>query len=249
MRAANLALGNEPEAAVIETLGGLELAAHGATAVAVVSPGRAAEVTVLADGGILRVPPPTQGMRTYLAVPGGIAVPPVLGSRSADLLAGLGPAPLRAGDILPVGALSPLSTADCGLCASTDSCEPQRLTRVVSGTEILTIHITPGPRDDWLTPQAYVSLGTQNWEVSGESNRIGLRLLGAPLQRAIVAELPSEGTQPGAIQIPPSGLPVVFLRDHPVTGGYPVVAVVAAADLDALAQARPGSLLRFQMLE
>ncbi|MDR0435870.1 MAG: carboxyltransferase domain-containing protein [Propionibacteriaceae bacterium] len=259
MHAANLALGNEPGAAVIETLGGLELAAHATIAVAVVRPGAAAEVTALAAGDILRVPLPTQGMRTYLAIPGGIDVPPVLGSRSTDLLAGLGPAPLKAGDVLFAGALAPPvslplspnidSGASASVCdAGNNAGTEEGAAGATFGVGARTIRITPGPRDDWLTAEAYASLGTQTWEVSGESNRIGLRLLGEPLRRAVVRELPSEGTQPGAIQLPPSGLPVVFLREHPVTGGYPVVAVVVAADLDVLAQARPGSLLRFQTL-
>jgi allophanate hydrolase subunit 2 len=89
----------------------------------------------------------------------------------------------------------------------------------------------------------------QDWTVSPESNRVGLRLGGQPLTRASVGgtaeELPSEGVVAGAVQVPASGLPVVFLADHPVTGGYPVVAVVLDADLDRLAQVRPGERLRF----
>jgi allophanate hydrolase subunit 2 len=104
------------------------------------------------------------------------------------------------------------------------------------------VRVTPGPRYDWFAPNA---LAGQTYTVSSNSNRIGVRLEGSPLERIREGELPSEGMALGALQIPPSGLPVLFLADHPVTGGYPVIAYVAGADLDACAQLRPGQTLRF----
>ncbi|MDR2620291.1 MAG: biotin-dependent carboxyltransferase family protein, partial [Propionibacteriaceae bacterium] len=232
LRAANLALGNPPTTAAIETLGGLELLAHGTVTVAVAPPAAPVQVMQLSDGDTLQVPTPTTGVRSYVAVAGGIAVLPVLGNCSTDLLSGIGPAPLRAGDVL--------------LLANPQQKPPNLPTPAPAPPTAETlIRITLGPRDDWLTATALASLTEQIWEVSNESNRVGLRLIGEPLQRAITRELPSEGTQPGAIQVPPNGLPVVFLRDHPVTGGYPVVAVVAEEDLDILAQTRPAENLRF----
>jgi allophanate hydrolase subunit 2 len=105
------------------------------------------------------------------------------------------------------------------------------------------LRVLPGPRRDWLDPAAWTALTTQEWTVTADSNRVGLRLAGAPLERARDDELPSEGLVPGALQVPPDGAPVLFLADHPVTGGYPVLAVVTTADLPAAAQLRPGDTL------
>jgi allophanate hydrolase subunit 2 len=107
------------------------------------------------------------------------------------------------------------------------------------------VRLVPGPRQDWFTRAGWASLTSQTYTVGSESNRIGVRLEGAPLERARDGELPSEGMEVGALQIPPSGLPVLFLADHPVTGGYPVIAYVADPDLDACAQLRPGQPVRF----
>jgi biotin-dependent carboxylase-like uncharacterized protein len=230
---ANTALGNSLDAAGVETLGGLELVAHGAVSVAVVPPGEDAIVQQLADGETLRVPQPRYGLRSYVAAAGGIASPSVLGSRSTDILSGLGPEQLNVGTLLPIGS----GSAGTGLT----NFRPANF----SLSETLTLRITLGPREDWLSAKALASLTEQRWEVSNAANRIGLRLIGQPLQLANTTELPSEGIQPGAIQLPPNGLPVVFLRDHPTTGGYPVVGVVVRADLDLLAQVRPGAHIQF----
>jgi biotin-dependent carboxylase-like uncharacterized protein len=187
-------------------------------------------------GGTLTVGAPASGVRTYVAVRGGIAVPPTLGSRSTDVLSGLGPRPLSPGDVLPVG---------------TDHSGPPPPVEVApvnppAGGELV-VRVTPGPRADWCTPAALRTLRTARFTVTADSNRVGVRLAGPPLARARHEELPSEGMVPGAIQVPPSGQPVVFLADHPVTGGYPVVGVVRTADLPVLAQARPGQRVRFDL--
>lgn len=104
----------------------------------------------------------------------------------------------------------------------------------------------PGPRADWFTPEAASAFHEQVWTVSPASNRIGLRLLGDPLTQLRDGELASEGTVNGTIQVPPSGLPVFFLADHPVTGGYPAIGVVICPDLDRAGQLAPGAQLRFQ---
>ncbi|NUS50992.1 MAG: biotin-dependent carboxyltransferase family protein [Nocardioidaceae bacterium] len=103
----------------------------------------------------------------------------------------------------------------------------------------------PGPRDDWFTADALDTLTSSTYRVAGDSNRVGLRLDGPALERARDGELPSEGIVLGAVQVPPSGLPLVFLHDHPTTGGYPVVGVVAPRDLWQCAQLRPGEAVRF----
>ena len=160
---------------------------------------------------------PPVGLRSYLAVRGGIDVPAVLGSRSTDTLSGLGPAPLRAGDRLPVGTWRRTSRSStsrrCGRRRPAGAARAARPAARLAG------------------PAAWAALTTQEWTVTADSNRVGLRLAGPPLARARTDELPSEGLVPGALQVPPDGAPVLFLADHPVTGGYPVLAVVTTADL------------------
>jgi allophanate hydrolase subunit 2 len=109
---------------------------------------------------------------------------------------------------------------------------------------VLRLH--PGPRLDWLAEGAWEQLTTATYQVTAESNRVGLRLRGPALRRRGDApvELPSEGIVLGAVQVPPSGHPLVFLADHPTTGGYPVVAVLDPADLPVCAQLRPGDPVR-----
>ncbi|SDK72648.1 biotin-dependent carboxyltransferase family protein [Nonomuraea jiangxiensis] len=181
-------------------------------------------------GGELRLGAPARGMRTYLAVRGGIAVEPVLGSRSTDSLSGLGPEPLRAGTLLPVG--PPLGGIHADLAPPPAPRPP-------------VLRVLPGPRADWFVPEALDVLCGRPYEVSQDSNRVGVRLRGPELARARNGELPSEGMVVGAVQVPPSGQPIVFLADHPPTGGYPVIGVVRAADLPVAAQLRPGDQVRF----
>ncbi|MEU8141533.1 biotin-dependent carboxyltransferase family protein [Nonomuraea sp. NPDC048901] len=183
-------------------------------------------------GSELRFGAPEWGLRTYLAVRGGIAVEPVLGSRSTDSLSGLGPAPLRQGTVLPVGGSRGLVEISVDLAPAGEP--PPAVLRMV-----------PGPRDDWFAPDALAELCAEPYEVSQDSNRVGVRLRGRELSRAREGELPSEGMVTGAVQVPPSGQPIVFLTDHPPTGGYPVIGVVRSADLPIAAQLRPGDSVRF----
>ncbi|MCA2219826.1 biotin-dependent carboxyltransferase family protein [Nonomuraea aurantiaca] len=185
-------------------------------------------------GSELRFGAPIWGLRTYLAVRGGIAVEPVLGSRSTDSLSGLGPAPLRQGTVLPVGGSGGLVEISVDLAPAGEP--PPAVLRIV-----------PGPRDDWFAPDALAELCAEPYEVSQDSNRVGVRLRGRELTRAREGELPSEGMVTGAVQVPPSGQPIVFLADHPPTGGYPVIGVVREADLPIAAQLRPGDSVRFTL--
>jgi biotin-dependent carboxylase-like uncharacterized protein len=166
-------------------------------------------------------------------VRGGVDVPAVLGSRSTDTLSGLGPPPLAAGNRLPLGRLAGEEPVVDVAAVRPPSADP-------------VLRVLPGPRRDWLSPSAWTALTTRLWTVTADSNRVGLRLSGPRLERARDDELPSEGLVPGAVQVPPDGAPVLFLADHPVTGGYPVLAVVRTADLPAVAQLRPGDRLRFR---
>ncbi|MFH8801459.1 biotin-dependent carboxyltransferase family protein [Streptomyces sp. NPDC017936] len=239
----NRLVGNPVTAAVLETtLTGCAVRPRSAVVVAV--GGAPCAVTVdgrpAAWGGPVRVPAgalldigaAVRGVRSYVAVSGGIAVEPVLGSRSTDLLSGLGPAPLADGTVLPLGDVhGPPARVDV-------AAQPAPPAELV-------LRVTPGPRDDWFTPEAVRTLTSRAYRVSPASNRIGLRTEGPALERARPGELPSEGMVLGAVQVPPDGRPVVFLADHPTTGGYPVIGVVRPADLPSAAQAVPGTPIRF----
>ncbi|MET8835745.1 biotin-dependent carboxyltransferase family protein [Micromonospora sp. NPDC004540] len=193
-------------------------------------PGDLGRPLSLPAGAVLRIGPARAGLRTWLAVSGGIAVEPVLGSRATDTLSGLGPPPLRDGDRLTLG-------APAGPPAPVD------LTVAPAVPAVLRLALRPGPRQDWFTPAALDLLLTTAYEISPASNRVGARLVGAALPRAVAGELPSEGLVLGAVQVPPDGQPLIFLADHPTTGGYPVIGVVE--DVTPLAQARPGTTVTF----
>lgn len=242
-------LAQDYAAAAIEvTLGGLSVRAAGDLMVALT--GAEAPVTVdgravgfcspfpMRTGQTLRMGTPTAGLRTYLSVRGGVDVAPVLGSRATDTLSGIGPPLLKTGDVLPVGPpprefpvvdLAPAPPPVIGLLA---------------------VRALAGPRDDWLADPAALNAAT--WRVSSRSDRVGIRLEGPALQRHSAhdgQELPSEGVVRGGIQVPTGGEPVLFLADHPVTGGYPVVAVVLDDDLDRAAQAVPGQEIRIVLVQ
>ncbi|WP_134662115.1 MULTISPECIES: biotin-dependent carboxyltransferase family protein [unclassified Amycolatopsis] len=242
LRLGNRLVGNPEDAAGIETLlGGFTVRATASCTAAVTGP--PVEVSVdgretgshtpipLRPGQELTIGRPATGLRCYLTVSGGIAVAPVLGSRSTDVLSGLGPSPLEAGTTVPLG---PVTGVPSGADVVAASPAPPDLT----------VRVLLGPRDDWFADAA--SALNAQWTVTEESNRVGVRLDGPPLRRVSTSELPSEGVLTGAIQVPPNGLPLVFLADHPTTGGYPVIAVVRRKSLGALAQARPGTSVRFQ---
>ncbi|NQX29755.1 biotin-dependent carboxyltransferase family protein [Microbacteriaceae bacterium VKM Ac-2854] len=188
------------------------------------------------SGSVLSFEPVERGLRRYLAVRGGIEAEVELGSRSADTLSGLGPAALGRGDVLALGRpADPVPAIDW---------MPIDPAGVPPG-DVTWLGVLPGPRADWFVADAWPRLLDQPWTVSTQAGRTGIRLAGAPLRRAVSGELASEGMLHGAIQVPPSGLPVIFGPDHPATGGYPVIAVVARRSLDALAHLVPGAPVRF----
>lgn len=242
-RYANRLVGNPEDAAVLETtLGGVSLRMDGPTSVAVTGapasvtvggrPGPFAEPVRIRAEDTVVVGPAASGLRSYVAFSGGVDVEPVLGSRSTDTLSGLGPSPLIAGARLPLGV--PVG-------------DPRHVDVpvVLRHPEAVRLRLAPGPRLDWFTDDALARLTGSVYTVSPDSNRVGVRLDGEPLERHRRTELPSEGLVLGAVQVPASGKPLVFLNDHPTTGGYPVVAVVAPTDLAVCAQLRPGTTVRF----
>lgn len=245
LRTANRLVGDDEDAAGIEiTMGGFSAVAErdlwfavaGAWG-AVLLDGRPVdpyEAHAWPAGARLDVDWFAHGVRGYLAVRGGIEAPAVAGSRASDLLAGLGMPRLTAGDVLAVGrARHPVPAID--LAPWTPPSD-----------DLIEVELAPGPRADWFHADAHRLLFEEQWTVTNESDRTGMRLDGPELVRTRQGELPSEGMVPGALQVPPSGRPTILLADGPVTGGYPVIAVVTDASLDALAQARPGTRLRFR---
>ncbi|GAA1522498.1 biotin-dependent carboxylase-like uncharacterized protein [Agromyces terreus] len=186
-------------------------------------------------GSVLELAAPARGIRYLLAVRGGVDVPRVLGSRSRDTLSGLGPEPVRAGDVLPIGAPPE---------ASVPLLDQEAAFPPPEGP--VTLALLPGPRADWFADAAHRALFDGEWRMSEQADRIGARLLGETLARRVGGELASEATVPGSMQVAGDGRPTILLADRPVTGGYPVIAVVAAASLDAVAQMRPGQAVRFR---
>lgn len=271
LRRANRIVGNDPSAAVVESVaGGLRVQAVGDQVLAVAGapsaltvvtpsdvpdpdasddeagqsefdrPERVRQVPMatafaLLDGEILTIGAPERGFRSYLAIRGGAAVDAVLGSRSTDTMSGIGPAPLAAGQLLGAGAAT-----------SSNVVGNPELQPDFPDTGVTVLDIVPGPRDDWFDAAALESLCAQEWAVTPRSNRVGMRLDGQPLSRSRDGELPSEGTMAGALQIPPEGQPVLFLADHPITGGYPVIGVVVDHQLDLAAQVPIGGSIRFR---
>ncbi|NHA70313.1 5-oxoprolinase subunit C family protein [Phycicoccus flavus] len=241
LRLANRLLGNDEDAAAVEvTGGGLEVRA-GEEALTVCVTGARGPVLIdgrdagshavltVPAGAVLALRPPGVGLRSYLGVRGGVAVEPVLGSRSHDVLSGIGPPPLAPGDVLPVG--DPV-----GPVPGVDQVPWPR------PADDLVLAAVRGPRADRFE-DADVLVHT-TWRVSERSNRVGMRLAGGSFRTARAEELPSEGIWRGAVQVPPGGEPVLFLADHPVTGGYPVVGVIVDADVDRAAQLPPGATFR-----
>lgn len=256
---ANRLVGNSPDAAVIETmLGGLSLTARGHHVLALTGAPALAHIEgphehrsaaanapfALYDGERLSLDAPSSGLRSYLAVRGGISTPKVLGSRSTDVMSGIGPEPLKAGDELPVSAVAP--------GRAVGDPEPPAVTFPESG-EPTKLRVTLGPRADWFTSEALNTLTGQEWAVSSQSNRVGVRFESPAdenlLERSREGELASEGVVTGSLQVPHSGVPVLFLADHPVTGGYPVIGVVIPEDLPLAAQLPPGATVRFTVVD
>ena len=239
-------VGNPRGHAALEvTFGGLRLRARTACLIALTGADCAATVdgravthagpVYLRAGQELRLGTPRTGLRTYLSVAGGFDVPVILGSASTDTLSGVGPAPPAVGDLLAIGAPPAGAPRIESMPGAPAADGPIRL------------DVLPGPRADWLADPT--ALGTRDWQVSERSDRVGVRLTGDPLLRhpsKAGRELPSEPMVRGSIQVPPDGRPVIFGVDGPVTGGYPVVGVLTEDASDAVAQARPGDLIRFR---
>jgi biotin-dependent carboxylase-like uncharacterized protein len=261
-------VGNHENAAGLEVLmGGLECVAEGDVVVAATGAACPVEVAGRPEGGEvalyvragtrLTLRTAVAGLRAYVAVRGGLVMPPVLGSRSRDVGGGIGPAPLAAGDVLPVGddvvgqpryEPAPLAAAAVRGGAEEGPARPAERSPGASRAEVA-LGLAPGPHDDLLDDDAWRTLETAGWVVGDRSDRMGVRLGPAPGAEGwgrawrMPGGLPSFPVLVGSVQVTPSGELVVLGPDAGVTGGYPVVGVVKQAGLDVLAQCRPGAVV------
>lgn len=254
LAAANLLVGNQPDAPAVEmtllggsfaltadTLVGLTGADMGASIAPGSRPLSPGASYLVRSGSHLVFEGAEDGARTYLALAGGIDVPTVLGSASTDPVAGfggLGGRVLQTGDVLTVR--EPKGGTERRWPSLVPSSGVSELDLPV------VVRIVPGPHLEAFPFAAEEALVEQTWTVSPRADRVGLRLDGEPLAGADVLDLVSLPMLPGAIQLPSSGQPIVLMPDAPTVGGYPVPAVVAAADRPLLGQLRPGDGLRFR---
>lgn len=247
----NRLVGNPPGAAALEaTLQGPTLRFHVETVIAVTGADLGAMLNAqpLPVGQTVRVRPGDvlsfrggrRGCRAYICVAGGIDVPVVLGGRSTDPLAGLGGLPgapgrpLRAGGRVPVGRPPASMHRLLG-----------RRVRWVFVPDRFVARVVPGPQEDFFPREAIREFFTSEYEVTAASDRMGLRLAGPPVRR-LPGEILSEGQPLGAVQVPPSGQPLVLLAGRATVGGYPKLGIVVTPDVSLLAQARPGDRIRFR---
>lgn len=238
---ANTQVGNDRGDAVIESLfGGVEFSLSesrwcslaGAFAAVTVDDEHVPDPALFwaPAGAQVKVGLARRGLYAYLAVSGGLQPRRILGSASTDTLSGIGPARLAAGHEIGLGTPgTPIWNTDTPAL-------------IIPGTH-LDAQFLWGPRDGLFSDDDRALLVDTEWIVSSDANRVGARVDGARLA-ADLGSLPSEGVVRGSIQIPPSGQPIIFLADHPVTGGYPVIGVLVEPAQDLVAQARPGTRIR-----
>jgi biotin-dependent carboxylase-like uncharacterized protein len=240
LRLANRMVGNGDDAAAIETTAQgptlyFPVPVHLAVVGAAVSfDGRPtpSDSVIPVDAGQRMTTGQSGGLRSYIAIAGGIEIAGVLGSRSSDVLSGLGVGPLRAGDVLGIGRPGRPSGRN-------------RLPHRPGGGPALRIMVGP----DVFPPATVEQLLSTTWEVGDSSNRIGVRLRADPPLALPDLAAASRGMVTGAIQLPPDGGPIILLNDHATVGGYPVIATVVSADLGKVGQLRPGDPVRFDPVD
>jgi biotin-dependent carboxylase-like uncharacterized protein len=192
-------------------------------------------------GGVLRLGATRSGARCYLCVRGAIGVSSVLGSASTHILShlgGLSGRPLRRDDVLPVGSASSSPQKRIANAKTLELLAPRKMLRVTSG-----------PQSDWFPESSRQVFYASSYRVAEESNRMGLRLQGNPVPLQPNRELITEGVSLGAIQVPPSGQPIILFVEQQTTGGYPKIANVISADFHSLGQLRPRDEIRFELID
>lgn len=225
LRLANRLVGNRPDAAAVESSGGLVVELSHPVLMAVTG----SQVDLDVEGG------PPLGWGAPVAMPAGATV------RVGRLRGGA-----RCYVALRGGVVS--AAWPTGLDVGADAAGPPSDAVAVPRDPEAAVRLWPGPRLDWFVDGTWERLLATEWVVSTSSDRMGSRLVGPALEWAERRELPSEGLVEGAVQVPPDGQPIVMLADHPVTGGYPVVGVVDPADVGLVAQRPPGASLRFRRI-
>lgn len=251
-RLANLRVGNDPAAATLEvTLIGPDLEFEEAAPFAVTGARFDLQldrdaipmdtVCVAPAGARLRFGARLRGARAYVAIAGGIAVPAVLGSRATHLpsrMGGVAGRGVAAGDRLPIG--------DQILTSRTSGLERPSSPLPDGGASI---RVVPGPQDRYFGDNAFRTLASARYRIGTQSNRMGYRLEGPPLERADRAEVLSDATPIGALQVPPSGQPILLMADRQTAGGYPKIATVITADLPIAGQLAPGDWIAFSVCD
>lgn len=195
---------------------------------------------LLTRGQRLALGPALGGVWSYLAVRGGIDVPPVLGSRATHTLSrfgGLDGRSLREGDVLPIGEAAPAEDAPEGALAAPPEPEPGP------------IRVVLGPQEAWFSAAGTATFLGAAWRVSARSDRMAYRLEGPRIEHARSPNIVSDGIVFGSVQVPGAGQPIVLLADRQSTGGYPKIATVIGADLPRLVQVPAGGELRFAAVD
>ncbi len=248
MKLANLLVGNAPGIGVIEmTMTGICARFDCDCVIALTGADMAPKINEKAielyqanavhAGDALSMSAARSGMRAYLAVSGGFDLPLVMGSVSTNLKCALGGfegRKLQKGDELPLNQSVPLSLLGAR------SLPPQNLY-----PDILSVRVMLGPQDDYFTQSGLETFFSQEYTVSGKSDRMGIRLEGSKIENKNGVDIISDGIATGSVQIPASGTPIIMMADRQTTGGYAKIATVISADLKKVAQARPGSRIRF----
>lgn len=247
---ANILVGNRPEEGVIEmTLMGMTVSFDGDAVVALTGADMQPRLNDSEDpipmyaafavhkGDTLKLGAASSGMRTYLAVSGGFDLPFVMGSLSTNLKCGLGGfqgRKLRAGDVLPLRETLELSLIGARRTAPENDYKKN-----------ITVRVVLGPQEDYFTQKGIETFLSSRYTVSGQSDRMGVRLEGNKIENKNGVDIISDGIATGAVQIPASGTPIIMMADRQTTGGYAKIATVISADLKKMAQAAPGTGVRF----
>ncbi|MFQ6100599.1 MAG: biotin-dependent carboxyltransferase family protein [Anaerolineae bacterium] len=246
LRAANLLVGNPPDAAALEvTITGPTLRASDKCLIAATGADLALRVNgwkmspwmaiFVRKGWMIEFGGRKTGCRAYLAVAGGIDVTPVMGSRSTYLSGAFGGFKgrlLRQGDLIPLGEVS------FHLPSLAGRSFPSNL--IPDYGDVPEIHVVLGPQDDYFTDEGIAAFLSGEYQVSPTSDRMGYRLQGPEIAHKERADIISDGIALGSVQVPADRQPIVMMADHQTTGGYPKIATVISADIPLLAQCMPG---------
>ena len=251
MKIANILVGNAPHDGVVEmTLMGMTVSFDCTTVVAITGadmepelngvPVKMYESFQVNPGDILKMKVAKSGMRSYLAVARGFDIPEVMGSMSTNLkckLGGFNGRKLQAGDKIPLR--YPMDLSVFG---------KRRFISENDYGNVVTVRVVLGPQDDYFTNKGIETFLGSEYTVSDKSDRMGVRLDGEMIENKNGVDIISDGVATGSVQIPASGTPIIMMADRQTTGGYAKIATVISADLKKIAQARPGTKIRFEKI-